>query len=178
LKAPLSAGLEKPSHSSLLPGNDRLPGEKSSSAHADRAVPVDPRRILPAPPSTDVFEETNLRVQHILTAEAPGGHLDRIDIDVPVLYQSRSLRWSTEEVAEARELLARLMDYQEKSRQLRSEGVALLDSWNHLIGNSIPAAQLRADSPSLPENEQDYTLTPSQPGLTTSEAIQIKSSGK
>lgn len=157
----------------LMPGSERLPGEQGISN-----APIDPRSALPGPPSATAFEETNLRIQHILTAEAPGGHLDRIDIDVPVLYHSRSLRWSANEVGEARDLLVRLMDYQEKSSQLRSEGAELLDTWNRLIGHSIPASELRADSPSLPENQEDAAGAPRPAGLITTESIQIKTSGK
>ena len=161
----------------LMPGSDRLPGEQGTS-NSVKPASIAPRRALPGPPSSTAFEETNLRIQHILTAEAPGGHMDRIDIDVPVLYHSRSLRWSTSEVKEARDLLARLMDYQEKSSQLRSEGVELLDTWNRLIGHSIPASELRADSPSLSENQEDAADAPRPAGLITTESIQIKTSGK
>lgn len=162
--------------SALMPGNERLPGE--STATGIKPTPTDPRRALSGSPSTSAFEETNIRIQHILTAEAPGGHLDRIDIDVPVLYQSRSLRWTADEVAEARSILTRLMDYQDKSRTLRAEGLALLDSWNSLIENSIPTGDLRADSPSLPANQEDAADAPRPAGLITTESIQIQPSGK
>lgn len=162
----------------LMPGSDRLPGEAGISNAAAQPVPADPRRALPGPPSTTAFEETNLRIQHILTAEAPGDHLDRIDLDVPVLYHSRSLRWTAGEVATARKLLVRLMDYQEKSNLLRSEGLDLLDAWNRLIAHSIPASELRADSPSLPENQQDAADAPRPAGLITTDSIQIQSPGK
>jgi hypothetical protein len=160
---------------SLIPGRDSLPGDSSAGI---KPIPADPRKALPAPPSIDSFEETNLRVQHILTAEAPGGHLDRIDIDVPVLYQSRQLRWTAAEISEARDLMVRLMDYQEKSRQLRSEGDSLLTAWNHLIGRSIPGSQLRADSPTLPENQQDAADAPRPASLISNESIEIQSSEK
>lgn len=160
----------------LLPGKDRLPGE---TATALKPTPANPRRDLPGRPSPTAFEETNLRVQHILTAEAPGGHMDRIDIDVPVLYQSRNLRWTTADVATARELLNKLMDHQEKTRQLRAEGVELLDAWNTLVSNSLPADDLRADSPSLPDNQEDAADSPRPAGWTTTESIQIQTpSGK
>lgn len=164
-----------PARTGLMPNSDRLPGE---AATAGKPLPADPRRVLPGPPSSSAFEETNLRIQHILTAEAPGGHLDRIDIDVPVLYQSRHLRWTATEVAEARTLLIHLMDYQEKSQALRAEGMQLLDAWNHLIGNSIPATDLRADSPSLPANQQDAADEPRPAGSMTTESIQLQPSGK
>ena len=162
----------------LMPSAHRLPGEQTSPTPLGKPIPSNPHAALPALASAGPFEETNLRIQHILTAEAPGGHLDRIDIDVPVLYHSRTLRWTEQEVADARDLLVRLMDYQEKSLQLRSDGAALLDSWNRLIGASIPATELRADSPSLPANQQDAAVAPRPTGMSTTESIQIQSSGK
>ena len=157
----------------MMPSHDRLPGEKGTrETPPDAAIPA---RAASAPVA---FEQTNLRIQHILTAEAPGGHLARINLDVPVLYQSRNLRWTAAEVAEARALLARLADYQEKSRTLRTEGADLLDSWNHLIGRSIPAGDLRADSPTLPANQKDAADAPRPAGLDTRELIQIQPAGK
>lgn len=158
---------------SLLPARDTLPGEGDS-----KPVPSDPRKASAAPPAVSHFEETNLRIQHVLTAEAPGGQLDRIILDVPVLYQSRNLRWTPDEVTAARNLLVRLMDYQEKCRNLRAEGIGLLDSWNHLIERSIPATQVRADSPTLPANQQDAADAPRPAGLMSTDSIQIQPSGK
>jgi hypothetical protein len=162
----------------LMPSADRLPGEEHPAANGVKPTATDPRRALPGSAAASAFEETNMRIQHILTAEAPGGHLNRIDIDVPVLYQSRSLRWTPTEVAEARDLLVRLMDYQEKSQALRSEGVDLLAAWNHLIEGSIPSGDLRADSPSLPANQEDAADSPRPAGLITTESIQLQPSGK
>jgi hypothetical protein len=91
----------------LLPDEQPL-SEQKESVETPRDAGISARTTaLPA-----TCEQTNLRIQHILTAEAPGGHLAKIDIDVPVLYQSRNLRWTPSEVAEARELLVRLADYQ------------------------------------------------------------------
>lgn len=159
-----------PTNASLMPGKDSLPGEKPA------AIP--PVGNVSTPRPAAAFEQTNLRIQHILTAEAPGGHLARIDLDVPVLYQSRNLRWTPEEVAQARELLARLADYQEKTQTLRAEGAELLDAWNLLVERSIPAGQLRADSPTLPTNQQDAADAPRPAGLDTTELIKIQPAGK
>ena len=175
--APVFAANHAP-QSGLMPRADRLPGEAPATNMAMKPTPADPRSALPGQASASAFEETNLRIQHILTAEAPGGHLNRIDIDVPVLYQSRSLRWTPAEVTVARDLLVRLMDYQEKSQILRAEGVELLDAWNQLVGTSIPAGELRADSPSLPANQMDAADAPRPAGLITTESIQIQPSGK
>ncbi|MES2922281.1 MAG: hypothetical protein V4819_12085 [Verrucomicrobiota bacterium] len=157
----------------LMPSHDRLPGEKST-----RETPRDAGIATRAPSAPVAFEQTNLRIQHILTAEAPGGTLARINLDVPVLYQSRNLRWTAAEVAEARALLVRLADYQDRSRTLRAEGAELLESWNRLIERSIPAGDLRADSPTLPANQQDAADAPRPAGLDTRELIQIQPAGK
>lgn len=151
---------------SLLPGTDRLPGDVPATA------PTIARKDQPA------FEETNLTVQHVLTARIPAGDVSRLVLDVPVLYQSRHLRWSQDDVAKARELLAKLSDYQEKSLILRSEGNRLLTEWNQLVTHSIPAAELRADSPSLPANQRGAASSHAPTGLDSGETIQLKPSGK
>ena len=133
----------------LLPDPTSLPGD---SKHPK------PASALENPPTVSLnteFEETNIRVQHILDAESPTGDISRIIVDVPVVYRSRNLRWSQEETTEARALLARLSEHQEKTRALRDEGKALLNDWNTLMGISIPSNALRADSPSLPSNQHD-----------------------
>ncbi len=61
---------------------------------------------------------------------------------------------------------------------LRAEGIGLLDAWNQLIERSIPAAQVRADSPTLPDNQQDAADTPRPAGLLSTDSIQIQPSGK
>ena len=157
-----------------MPDRNRLPGD----ALQQTQPAVRAGNPSAGSASAPAFEQTNLRIQHILTAEAPGGLLAKIDLDVPVLYQSRNLRWTPSEVAEARELLARLEDYQEKSRSLRTEGIELLESWNQLVERSIPSADLRADSPTLPTNQQDAADSPRPVGLDTTESIQIKAAGK
>ena len=167
---------EQAAASALLPSPHRLPGE-SNSASPEAAAASPSERRMPPPPalSKNDFEETNLRIQHILTAEAPGGNLARIDIEVPVLYQSRNLRWTDQEVTQARALLARLQDYQEKSSLLRSEGAELLTAWNQLVERSIPASDLRADSPTLPVNQQDAADAPRSGSFSTSDSIKIQS---
>lgn len=153
----------------LLPATGNLPGEKAVSKDASSGNPGP----LTTAPIHSRYEETNMRVQHILNATSEDGHISRIDLEVPVLYQSRNLRWSPAEVARAEELMVRLMDYQDKSRQLRSEGEQLLIDWNVLIGKSIPASRLRADSPSIPENQQSALILSGPADTSTRDAIAI-----
>ena len=171
---PSSEPAAKPADASLLPSRDSLPGEGAEN----EPTASDSRHAQAPPPATSAFEETNLRIQHILTAEAPGGQMDRLILDVPVLYPSRNLRWTADEVAAARKLLVSLMDYQEKCRALRAEGLVLLDAWNSLVERSIPTTELRADSPSLPANQQDAADAPRASGLITTDSIQIQPSAK
>ena len=115
-----------------------------------------------------------MRMQHILTATANDGSISRIDLEVPVLYRSRQLRWSPAEVARAEDLMIQLMEYQDRSRQLRAQGEKLLTDWNALIGQSIPASRLRADSPSIPANQKDGQAASGPVDTTTSDAIELK----
>ncbi len=149
--------------------------EPSETAETQR--PTTPASTTPASTSHDGHEETNLRVQHVLDASTPDGDLSRIVLDVPVIYASRNLRWTEAEIAQAREILKRLADYHEQSRHLRDLGTDILLDWNHLIERSIPANDLRADSPSLPTNQQDSSLLPRPTILDSTESIDIRPSG-
>jgi hypothetical protein len=162
----------------MLPDAKRLPGDPHAALAAKPPQPSDPRRALPGTGTAPTFEETNLRIQHVLTAEAPGGDLSRIVLNVPVLYKSRNLGWTDREVAASRELLNRLSTYQENTRILRDEGTKLLAAWNLLIEHSIPTPVLRADSPSLPANQNHADTTQQPAGLDTTESIQIQPSEK
>ena len=110
------------------------------------------KKELPPAPVTTGYENTNIRMQHILDAQSASGDVHRIVIDIPALYKSRNLRWSQDDAAQARILLKRLEDYQEKSRTLRDEGSIILTDWNKLMDGSVPNQVLRADSPSLSPN--------------------------
>jgi len=158
------------------PSLDRLPGD---SQQAGKPSLADPRSAAFKKPGAEgAYEETNLRVQHVLTAEAPGGEVNRITLNVPVLYRSRNLRWTQQDVAKARELLTKLADYQERTRALRAEGISLMEAWNHLIDQSIPSVDLRADSPSLTANQGDSASLPRPAALDTTESIRIQPAGK
>ena len=158
----------------MLPNPERLPGDPDTSP----APHADGRQTPPVPSSAPTFEETNLHIQHVLSAATPDGDVSRIVLNVPVLYQSRRLRWTASEVAESRELLKRLGTYQENSRALRAEGSQLLAAWNHLVELSIPTSVLRADSPSLPANQEQAELSQHPAGLDTTESIKIQPADK
>lgn len=170
--APPVKSLPAAAYPTLLPSEASLPGDIKQPPFPATS-PASPD-ASPASP----FEETNLRIQHVLNAESPNGEISRIVLNVPVLYQSRNLRWTSQDVAAARELLNRLADYQEKSVALRSEGSALLASWNHLIEKTIPARDVRADSPSLPTNQQDSADIPQSAEFNTPQSIQIQPAEK
>ena len=168
-----------PPPASMLPDTEHLPGDPAAAADAAKpAHDSDPRRAHPEAAPAPIFEETNLHIQHVLTAATPGGDLSRIVLNVPVLYQSRNLGWSENQVAESRDLLKRLAAYQENSRALREEAITLLAAWNHLVERSIPTAVLRADSPSLPANQEQADRTGQATGLDTTESIQLQPADK
>lgn len=111
-------------------------------------------QVIPPAQLFTGFEETNIRMQHILDVTSSNGDVHRLVVDVPALYKSRNLRWTQENAAQARLLLKRLEQFQEKSRALRDEGQLLSKEWNALMDSSIPQTILRADSPSLSTNLQ------------------------
>ena len=98
------------------------------------------------------WESTNYKVQHILSVDAGGDELEKIVLNVPALYQTRTMRWSAEDVVKARNVMQRLMVYESNLNNLRTEGEGILRDWNELIEKTSPTAALRADSPSLPCN--------------------------
>ena len=138
----------------LVPSSDALPGEASSANHIPRKI--SPGMLAAATKANSPFspgwESTNLKVQHILSADTGGGELEKIVLDVPVLYQSRSLRWTHDDIAQARKIMQRLVVYESRLNELRNEGQHILQDWNQLVENTMPAHSLRADSPSLPHN--------------------------
>ncbi len=148
----------------LVPSDTDLPGAQplASQESGEGAVSVSPEAISPqrlaegsgadAAAMTLGWEATNLKVQHILRADAGNGSLEKIVINVPVLYETRTMRWTSADIVNARDVLSRLMVYERNLSNLRQEGQALLKDWNEILDGTVPAASLRADSPSLPYN--------------------------
>ncbi|MGJ8676829.1 MAG: hypothetical protein ACSHX0_04885 [Akkermansiaceae bacterium] len=141
---------------SLVPSEEVLPGSNESEDESDSAI-VD----HVAAPLLDDFqrngwEKTNLKVQHIRNADYGNGQIEKIFIDVPVFYQTRTMLWTPEDVLTARDILSRLMVYEGNISQLKSEGEAILRDWNQLLEKSVPSEALRADSPTLPYNHSSF----------------------
>lgn len=156
-----------------LAADPKLPAAKAPDPGETPSRPavVSPEALTAA--ANDPFEETNLRIQHILGASGPGGEdLGRITLDVPVLYESGVVRWTEADVSAARSLLARIHDHRQRSRELRDEAVGLIAEWDQLIIGSIPEPALRADSPTLPENQGPGTAD--EAPLKSTEAIEIE----
>ncbi|MGB1129494.1 MAG: hypothetical protein ACPG4K_05550 [Haloferula sp.] len=158
----------------LPPGSIVRAPSKPASVEEEVARPsaIAPQTL--ASSNEEGFEETNLRIQHVLGATGPNGEdLGRITLDIPVLYESGSVRWTREDVSKARSLLERIEDYQVKSRALRDEAIHLISEWDELIILSIPETTLRADSPTLPENQGAGTAEDAP--LRSTDAIEIES---
>ena len=144
--------------SQLIPSGDSLPGVKSASgaqsakaAQSGSRKSIDPRKLVALGDGTG-WETTNSRVQHILSADNGSGEFTKIVLNVPVLYQTRTMRWTPTDVEKARDVLTRLMVYENNLSKLKQEGTSLLIDWNRLLEKTVPASALRADSPSLPYN--------------------------
>lgn len=146
----------------LIPSEDTLPGEEPSTTIANKPEEAsvggsnaanEPVKVSPDRVAGGVrWENTNLKVQHILRADAGTGELEKIILNVPVRYETRTMRWTTEDIAKARTILSRLMVYERDLNNLRQQGKGILKDWNSLLERTVPSTVLRADSPSLPYN--------------------------
>lgn len=154
-----------PGEPALVPSGEVLPGEESSEvmATASAGSTAEASEGLNKPVSSGLpsggvsWENTNLKVQHILRADAGNGELEKIILNVPVRYETRTMRWDTGNIEQARNILARLMIYERDLNNLRQQGKGILKDWDNLIGSTVPATVLRADSPSLPYNHGSGT---------------------
>ncbi|MCP5538324.1 MAG: hypothetical protein H7A51_19085 [Akkermansiaceae bacterium] len=159
---------------SLVPSDSSLPGEQPLSTKAEPTSAASPVAVNPGilaksdagKSASDVglgWESTNLKVQHILSADSGDGELEKIVLNVPVLYETRTMRWTPQDIAQARNVMGRLMVYERNLNNLRKEGQAILKDWNRLLENTVPAPALRADSPSLPYNHGQGSQSGSLP---------------
>ncbi|GAA5484428.1 hypothetical protein [Haloferula sargassicola] len=174
LTKPIIAGSETTSENSAAPPASASVPATTTPAPADVSSSK-PEAVAPSTlPTTDAspFEETVLRMQHVVFASGPEEEdLGRLTIEVPVAYESGTVHWSMNDVEHARSLLARIQSYQQKARGLREEAVSLITEWDNLIIKSIPESSLRADSPTLPENQG--TGTADQAAFKTTNTIEI-----
>ena len=177
---PGSMGNSQPGRvSTLVPSDDVLPGSKlpssvdrkiSSGSHLQQTssgMLAESGHVADNPLFSLGWESTNLKIQHIFSADTGGDELEKIVLDVPVLYETRSMRWSVADVAQARELMQRLIVYEGNLKNLRSDGQEILQEWNELIENTTPIDVLRGDSPSLPKNHGQRQPSDGMPASST-----------
>ncbi|SHK33167.1 hypothetical protein SAMN02745181_3630 [Rubritalea squalenifaciens DSM 18772] len=141
----------------IPPSDQTLPG-LANSAQGSHLSPVNPTRSANIPlantPSTAgkaSWEETNDRVQHIITAQR-NGNSERLIIEVPVIYMTRGMRLGPGQAEEARRILKAMEIYQDRINKLQQDGENISKAWNSLLMSTQPVEALRADSPSLPQN--------------------------
>ena len=150
--------------STLVPSEYVLPGSKLPSS-VDRKISsqsnlqqtgsgalAESGHMADNPLFSQGWESTNLKMQHIFSADTGGDEMEEIVLDVPVLYETRTMRWSVADIAQARQLMQRLIVYEGNLKNLRNDGKEILKEWNELIENTTPTDNLKADSPSLPKN--------------------------
>ena len=167
----------KHTDSQLIPSDDALPGVDvaggGDSAKPKKSQPIDPRQIIALGDGSG-WETTNARVQHILSADAGNGDVTKIVLNVPVLYQTRTMRWTPTDVKKAREVLTRMMVYESNLSKVKQEGKLLLFDWNRLLEKTVPASALRADSPSLPYNHSQRSGSGNSPFSDSGSTIKIE----
>ncbi|MFC4995466.1 hypothetical protein [Rubritalea tangerina] len=149
---------------SSLPGDgpSELPPTETNASQKGAPIP------LATTDSTEGlvgFEETNHKVQHVLTAKSNSSS-ERIILQVPVIYKTRGLRFSPEQTKEAQRVLRALKIYQSQIQKLHQDGQNIQLAWNNLLMSAQPIDALRADSPSLPSN------APSHPNILSENSSQ------
>lgn len=147
-----------------------IPERGSSSV---RVWQLDPRSAISADQfEGSPYEATELKVERsLLAAEFPVGAAadsepswkQKILISIPVVHRSRTLSWTKEDVAEARNLATRLKAHIEKSKALRAEAEGIIEDWQKLVRRGTPEMVLGVDSPSLTSNESDSALVRGSP---------------
>ena len=140
---------------SSLPG-DASPRPQQVDASSENATIPLAQSISTA--SKIGWEETNDRIQHVLTAQDATSS-ERIILQVPVIYQTRGLRFGPTEAQEASRILRALKIYRSQIAKLHQDGKNIQQAWDSLLLDAQPITSLRADSPSLPNAQHPDTLS-------------------
>ena len=153
---PIIANTKNLTESNILPSDNALPGIVQQDQAGVIVSPVKPNskaisdlKKLQYSSDWNGWEKTNLQMQHVLSANLDGANVQKIVINTPVYYESRTMRWSKKDIAQARDILSRLVVYESNIHKLRLESRSILEDWNEFVQKTIPHQVLRADSPSI-----------------------------
>ena len=139
---------------SSLPGDDKKRPSQVKASSLNSSIPV-AQSISTA--SQVGWEETNDKIQHALIAQ-DSSTSERIIIEVPVIYQTRGLRFGAPQAKEASRILRALKIYQGQIKKLHQDGKNIQLAWDSLLASAQPISSLRADSPSLPDSQHSEKL--------------------
>jgi len=148
-----------------------LPGDTPANSGLSQTSAAEKGSNIPLPKSDSTedlvgFEETNDRVQHVITAQSNASS-ERIIIQVPVIYKTRGLRFGPEQANEAQRVLRALKIYQSQIRKLHQDGKNIQLAWDSLLMSAQPIDALRADSPSLPQKSSSHPSMLSENSAST-----------
>lgn len=160
---------EKNSFAKLSSGG--LPGDTPANSELSQTSAAEKGSNIPLPKSQSTeglvdFEETNHRIQHVITAQS-NALSERIIIQVPVIYKTRGLRFGPEQANEAQRVLRALKIYQSQINKLHQDGKNIQLAWDSLLMSAQPVAALRADSPSLPQKSSSHPSMLSENSAST-----------
>lgn len=138
-----------------LPGDDSPRPTQVDASNNGVAIPL-AQSISTA--SEIGWEETNDRIQHVLEAQDANAS-ERLILQVPVIYQTRGLRFGPTEAKEAARILRALKIYRGQIAKLHKDGKNIQQAWDSLLLAAQPIRSLRADSPSLPASQYPDSLS-------------------
>jgi len=104
------------------------------------------------------YEETLASVQRTLTAVSPSGEKQLIRLKIPVMYQSRTLRLTKDNITGSQSTLAKLKTKHAELKTFREDIEAILQEWNKIVENTTPNQLLLPESPTLPNNQSKAEL--------------------
>ncbi len=105
---------------------------------ADQLPGLTPMNFEPVVETELSMLPTTLGVEQIVKVESLNGELEEFTVSLPVLYPENMLSWNEDSIMEARVLASDIESHLEKVREVQSNGVRLLENWNHLVSKSIP----------------------------------------
>lgn len=118
---------------------------------------IDPRDIpLPNEQTSGPegeFEETSRVMFRTLVAQMGDGKNNILRLKVPILYKSRLMRMTEEDVDNARKILEKTKEAQKLLEQAKVLIQEALPEWNELVRKTTPYEALLPESPSLPSNQ-------------------------
>jgi len=93
-----------------------------------------------------VAENTVLTVEQVFGIKHGGKEFGKLLVEAPIRFDGKSMRWSEDEIHNARNFLEKLKSYSDDLARLGEESTSLEQEWYQILRESRPVDSLRSDS--------------------------------